>query len=182
MPWQAAALIGGSALSGILGNRSKKSTQTSSSTRKRILTPVQQNIEGQLGSLLSRRLTDPGAGLEPIRTAARETVNQGYSGAVDTILSKLLSSGQRSSGKAGRAVMETELSRLRDLGGVDSMIAKMMLDREDRTASLAEQLLGINFGEESTGTGSATTPENMLGGGVGAGMETASLLYAMDKF
>lgn len=137
-------------------------------------------------------MNDPGAGLEPLRAAARTGVNSTYSGAEDTIAGKLLTHGGRS-GKFGKAVMGTELARLGELGGVDMDFSRLMLEQQDRGSSLAERLLGIAFenegGTTSTGSqsGTSTLPGSVAGGalagatGVLAQMEQMALMLGLNS-
>jgi len=151
--------------------------------------------EGVFKALLDRAnglMTNPGEGLEPLRLAARSGVNANYSGAEDVIADKLLTHGGRS-GKFGKAVMGAELSRLRDLGAVDTDFSRLMLEQQDRGSSLAERLLAIAFenegGTSSSGSQSGTSvlPGSVAGGalagatGVLAQMEQMALMLGLNN-
>jgi len=181
MPWQAVASVGSSILGGVLAGGSKKQTQESTSTTKQILTDEQKAIMSQFSSLLGNRLSDPSAGTAPIRTAARNSINNNYSGAVDAIRTKMLSAGQGASGKFGRAMMGSELSRLGDLSDYENTFSKYLLDRSDSTLSLAQQFLGQQFETQTKGTGTSTIQGNRLSNGLGSGLQTAAMLFGINS-
>jgi len=140
---------------------------------------VQQLIEGMLGGTLQKRLADPTAGLEPVRTAGRNKINAGFSGAPDALREKYLTGGGTSSGRLDRAGRGMEMARMGALSGYESDFAKMILQREDDTLGLSERFLLSPAGERVQGT--TTGPSNVAGGALSGGMETATLLYALNK-
>jgi len=122
-------------------------------------------------------LTTPEAGLGPVRAGLREGVNTRYAGAADTLATKMLSHGGARSGKFGTAMRRTEMARLGELGGVDSTIAQMMLQQQERGSNLGQQLLSIPF-ETSVGTsgtstskGIAVSPGSAAAGGIVGGLQ-----------
>ena len=172
-----ALLTGGSAIAG--GLNSRGGTSVTDQTRTRVLSPVQQLIEGMLGGTLQKRLADPTAGLEPVRTAGRNKINAAYSGAPDALREKFLTGGGTASGRLDRAGRGMEMARVGALSGYESDFAKMILQREDDTLGLSERMLTNPAGERVQGT--TTGPSNMLGGSVSGGLETATLLYSLNK-
>lgn len=194
-PYTAAAQIGGSVLGGILGNRESARTQktdqttsNASTTRtRRVLRPEQEPMLGALATRASDLLTNPTAVLDPIRSARRNAVNQDYAGIEDTLADRMLSHGGRNSGKFGRAVRETNVARVGALADVDSDMARLVLEQQDRGSSLMERLLGMTFdneiGTSSTGSMSGTNvlPGSMMAGGVNSGLETLSALQMINK-
>ncbi|MFN3326741.1 MAG: hypothetical protein ACK5AZ_24875 [Bryobacteraceae bacterium] len=163
---------GGSVASGALTSRGGKTTSTTS----RALSPEQQHIERLFSGALEHRMTNPHEGIEPIRTSAIERINRRFRGADDVIAGKLASRGYASSGKMGGNMANLELSRLGMLSDLEGQIAQLMLDREDNTMNLAARFLGPS-GMESVHTG----PRNVLGGGIGGGVETLMTLMTLDK-
>jgi hypothetical protein len=137
---------------------------------------------------ISRLMTEPAAGLAPIRTAMRGNVNARYSALPDTLATKMLAHGGARSGKFGTAMRQSEMARLGELGDVESTIAQMILDQQQEGASLAERLLSQNFGQttETTGRTDETSrtilPGSAAAGGIVGGlqgMNTALIQYMM---
>lgn len=133
-------------------------------------------------------MTNPGAGLAPIRSGLREQVNARYAGADEGIREKLLAGGSKT-GKYGRAVRQAEYSRLGELGGVDGQIARLVLEQQDRGTSLAERLLGMNFGQEASGStsssstmsGTSVAPGSAAAGGLAGGLTMLTTLMALQQ-
>ena len=117
-------------------------------------------------------MTQPGAGLEPIRTAMRGGVNARYSAMPDTLATKMLAHGGARSGKFGTAMRQGEMARLGELGDVDSEIARMMLEQQECGAGLGERVLGLNLGQttETTGTSSDASKTIFPGSGAAGGI------------
>lgn len=194
-PYVQAAMIGGSTLSGILGNRQSARTQTTNQTtsnasttrRRRILRPEQEPLLGTLASRATELLTNPGAGLGPIRLARRNQVNADFAGIEDTLADRMLAHGGRASGKFGRAVREANVARLGALSGVDADLARTVLEQQERGSNLMERLLAMAFDDEvgtsgtSSMSGTNVLPGSMAAGGVNAGLETLTALMAINR-
>jgi hypothetical protein len=163
---------GGSA-AGAVANRGK--TVTGSNTPQ--WTPDQQAIQGTLRGLIEQRMNGGGTSLQPLRTAAVEGVNRRYRDAPAIVSQKLAARGYGSSGKMGNTLYRMESDRLSDLGDLDAKFAGLQLDQENRTVDEA-----MRYGFASPGNASTQTiPGNMLGGGIGAGLETFTSLFALDR-
>jgi hypothetical protein len=155
------------------------------------LLPEQQGLAGLLAGRANDMITNPGAGLAPIRAGLRDSVNSNFAGADRAIASKMLTSGGNRSGKAGRAAREMEMARAGALGGADQQIYRMILDQQDRGTGIAERLLSQNFGQTTTGStsstgnstmnGTNTQPGSALAGGISGGLSTLMALLGMDK-
>jgi hypothetical protein len=104
--------------------------------------------------------------LAPLRTAGRNQINAAYSGVPQRLADKLMSFGGARSGKFGRAMREAEMGRLSSLSGLEGDLAGMGLQAQMGGASLAEQLLRMDFGSTSTGE-TSTSPWNTILGGLG---------------
>lgn len=175
----AAMLIssGVSALGGVLANRKSKAKSTSTSTPT--LSPELQPLQRDLISQISERMKNPGAGLEPVRLGLMEGVNRRYQNLPGKITTQLAQRGMAKSGQLGANLKGVELSRMFDLGDIDTKIAELTQSRGDAATDLASRFLSASAGR--TTTGESTQPGNMLGGAVGAGSETLSMLMMMDK-
>ena len=208
------ALAGGSALAGALGNRasartstqqqqsqqqqqsSASSTSTGSQSDRRALSPEQIAAMSRLGTFSESLMNDPMAGLEAIRSGALNRVNANYGGAIDAIKAKLLANGAGGSGKFNRAVRGTELSRIGDLSGLEANFANLASQRQIQGAGLAQGLLGVNLGSDSTSTttqaantsssgsssssGTGVAPGNAAAGGLGAGLDVLGFLLGQN--
>lgn len=131
--------------------------------------------------------------VSPLRTQARNRVNQTFSGVDSALRDKFLSSGGGASGKFGRAATQTELARRGALVNSDADFDRMILELQDRGAGLSERLLGMNFGEEFSGSSSNATansssssgfgvaPGSALGSALGGGLDAVSTLYLIDR-
>jgi hypothetical protein len=106
-------------------------------------------------------------------------VNASYDG-VDTALRDRFMRTGGQSGKFGRATMQTELGRMRDLNSLEGQFAGLQLDDERSTMGLAERLLSFGQGSEST----QTAPGNVAGstlGSIGDSMGQMATLMTLDR-
>lgn len=155
------------------GTQSSTTGQSGKSSTRRALTPEQQMLMPKLSGYGTSLIDNPGAGLEPIRAGLKAGVNTRYAGAPQAIADKMLAfGGTGKSGKFGRAVRGSEMSRLGEQGGVDNSIAGMMLNRQDQGSQILQSLLGINFGQDTETSGTST----MNGTSMAPGDATAGAL------
>ncbi len=177
MPFAAAAPIiasGVSALGGALANRKRKTTTSSTPT----LDPAMAGLQGDVLAKLRARLSDPSAGTEPLKTAALTSLNKKYAGASDALSSRLAARGfGPGDGRAGRSQMNLELDRFGEQGALEADFAKMILDRDDSTMGLAERMLSLGRGTNTTTTG----PGNAIAGGIDSGVSTLTTLLSLNK-
>lgn len=168
--WVQLALMGGSAVAGALNNRQSARTSTydqnqsenstaqnsavNSSTTRRDLTPEQQAAMATLSRFSGDLMQNPLAGLEGLKASAGNQINSNYAGALDAIKAKLLANGGGASGKFQRAVRGTELARIGDLSGLEGQFAQMGSQRQLAGAGLAQNLLGMDFGQTTQGQAS----------------------------
>jgi hypothetical protein len=125
-------------------------------------------------------MSDPAAGLQPLKLSAMEGINRNYAQLPDTISRKLASRGYGSSGKMGGALYGTELARMGDLSDLEGKFAGMVADRQNQGASLGEQLLALASGKDVTNTG----PSNMAGDALMSGgnaLNNLSTLLMLSK-
>lgn len=169
MPAFLGPLIGGAfgAFGGLLNNRPREQK----STFKRILTPEQQEANTLFMNYGRNLLENPEADLAPFKTAALSGVDQSFSALPDRIMQNFAQRGMRTSGKLLTRLSELDVKRAGALAGVENDFARMKIDRRDQGAQSLLQLLGMNFGSESTGTQSG----NMLGGAFSGGVEGAMM-------
>lgn len=141
-----------------------------------MLRPEQEDALGMVSERL-RSLYNPGASLEPLRGAMRSGVNKKYAKLPDAIAAKTMAHGGKS-GQYGAGVLQGELARLGEMGGVDTDIAQMGLQQQSAGDNLLMQLLGQNFGMTSNstrsgtteGTGTGVAPGDPLAGGFQGGI------------
>jgi|SRR6185295_2447716 len=180
------AFMGGSALGGWLGNRKGARTGTQSSTdsgsTRRILTPYQENIQSPLFGLVDKLLKNPKGYLEPFRQSSLTRVNDMYANVPQILRNRFLSSGGGASGKFGTATRMAEMSRLGDLSRVNQGFAEREASLPLEASSLAQQLLGMNFGSEYSGSreGQYTQPGSAAASGIGSGLSTLLSLLGIN--
>jgi hypothetical protein len=191
-------LTGLGAATGALGNTRAARTSTSSSTTggsynnsggfRRFLAPEQQDILSQLKSRATGQMTDPSAGLAPLRNASVNSINNSAAAVPGALAARFLGSGANRSGKYGRAARIAETGRLGAIANVDNQVGQMALQRQDEGSQLLERLLGMNFGSDTTASGSQdgfsngsqTGAGSSLAGGLGGGLATWQAL--MNQF
>lgn len=167
------------------GYSSNSSTQSGAGSSRRWLLPQQQDLLSPLMDRIKALTTDPSAGLEPIRQGLKTNVNENYSGMEDTLSSKLLSHGA-ASGKFGTAVRTADLARRSQLSGVDAQMAQMGLQQQNFGTSAAEQMLGMNFGTDTSNSmsssqnGQYTVPGSVGGGAFLGGLDTLMTLLQLQ--
>lgn len=187
-------LLGGNVAAGVLGGRKsartgtfdRTTTRSGTSTRTRTLRPEQEESIGWLRDIASKLLTDPSAGLEPLKVGARGAVNRRYAGAPQSLADKMLTHGQKS-GKFGRGMRMMEMGRLGELSALEPEFARMILEQQEQGVGIAERLLSQDFGGTVTtsGTdrsyGTETFPGSMLGSGIGHGVEGLMSLLMINR-
>ena len=173
----AAAGVAGSALSNTAGAR----TGTEAASRT-VTTPSElQPLQGDLLSQIQSRLTNPQAGIDPIRLAGRNVINRNYAGADQALRDKFLSANG-ASGKYGLAATGVENARAGALSGLEGDLASLSLGRQDNALSLGERLLSAGQGVSSTGT--QTNPGSASGaalGSLGSSLGTLATLTTLNK-
>lgn len=170
-------MAGASALSGLLGNRSK--TQTSTTTTTPTFAP---EVKGLFDSVLPRiqqMVTDPGAGLDGLRTAGRDRINADYASVPELIQTKYGRNAEGVSGKAGSAARTAEFERLGQFGELEQQLLQAALQQQNTGLAAAESLLSLGRGSTSNSQG--TVPGNMLAGGASSGLQTATWLYTLNR-
>lgn len=145
------------------GNTNSNTSGTSSN--ERILAPGQSDLLQNLMKYSTSAMTNPSSLTAPFQTAARDQVNNTYSGLGDSLRQQFLSTGGGSSGKYGMALAQGNAQRLGGLSNVDSTFAQTnaMLPLQIAN-SLGTNLLNYNLGSTTTGnqstTGSSTQQSN----------------------
>jgi hypothetical protein len=169
MPWAQLAMMGASAVSGALSNRSRTTTSAPQ------WTPEQRHIQQLLGGKLENELTNPGAGLKPLKSFAQGRTNQNFDMVSDRMEKNLTARGFGRSGKLASRVKDVELSRANALSGIEADFAGKEMDQRN---FLLQQMQQFGFASPGQQT---TMPGNMAGGAISGGVETATLLYALSR-
>lgn len=139
-------------------NQSQQSNAQQEGTTQtaKTLTPYQSAVQGPLAQLISQGITDPSKLVAPQQNQAREQVNDNYSGLASKLRQQFLSTGGGSSGKFGTAMLQGDLARRGDLSNVDNQAAVTASAMPWTAAGLANQMLGLNFGQTTNVAGSST--------------------------
>ena len=184
MPWLTSLVAGGAGAavggpSTTKENYNKTTSQQKSDYWQRILLPEQQDAISSFSPFLRQLLTDPSAGLAPLRTAAVGRVNNSFVGAPQMIRNKYSTGGGNKSGRAGRVAIDTEMGRLGQVAGVNAQYDQLASDRQMQGGSLAQQFLSQNFGQSGASYlngneyGSSQKTVTQPGGGIGQGIGAA---------
>jgi hypothetical protein len=172
----AAGSIGASVLGSILSSR-KKTTKTSSTpTYTPEMKALQERLLGYSGDLM----TNPGKGLQPIKTASADRINRRYQTMPGKISQNMASRGYGSSGDMGNTMFQTEFARSGEMSDLDSLMSQLMLDQQNKGATIGQNLLRMGQGSEGEGT----QPGNMAANGLmsaGNGMENIASMLMMSK-
>ncbi len=150
-----------------------QNSMTGTSDTNRNLLPEQAQTAPDIFATLHRYLMDPQAAVNPARLAARNQVNQNYSGLADRVRQKFLTTGGGGSGKSGQAMLQGELGRTGALSTVDQAAQEQAATLPLTATQLAEAFLGINLGEKTdvnqqqSGTSSGSTSGWNIGAKVG---------------
>ncbi len=123
----------------------------------RNLNPQQAAVSPDIFAALHQYLTNPQAAVNPSRMAARNQVNDNYSGLADRVRQKFLTTGGGQSGKQGKAQLAGELGRTSQLSDVDMAAQEQAAQLPLTATQLAEAFLGINLGQTSNTTQSGTS-------------------------
>lgn len=170
MPMAAIPLVMGgvSAIAGAFGK--KQQTQTTPTYSN-----TQTQVQNMAGADILSQLQNPSQAIDQMHNTAIGDVNQNYSGIEARMKRSLTGTGFGKSGKMAAGTQALEIARSGELGGLESKFAGMQLDQNNKMLSLANQFGFAGGGQTTTGTGGGG-----LGGAVGAGSETASMLFALN--
>lgn len=149
-------------------------TGTTGSTYAQTLTPAQQAAQAQLSKTISAISTNPQAFVAPAASAAREGINQNYSGVADTLRQQFMGgSSGGASGKYGGASLTSDLARRGQIASSDTSFANTAAMLPITGAGLAQNLLATNLGGTTAGTsattGTGTTSGTTTSGTVSSG-------------
>ncbi len=117
------------------------------------LSPEQAAIQPSIFATLQKYMMDPQDAVNPSRMAARNQVNNDYSGVADRVRQQFLTTGGGSSGKAGQAQLQSSIGQAGDLANADNTAAQAAAALPLTAEQLAAQFLGINMGQTSSSTG-----------------------------
>ena len=142
-------------------NQNTNTSSNATGSTSRTLTPYQTALQSPLFNYITRAMTQPGAEatIAPFTAAAMDATNSTYAGLADTLRQQFMGTGGGNSGKFGTALAQGNLQRLGALQNVQQTGQEEAAALPLTAASLASQLLGMNFGETSTAssTGSSST-------------------------
>jgi hypothetical protein len=127
-------------------------------------------------------MTDPSAGLAPIKAAGQESINRSFAAAPDNISRTMASRGYGSSGDFGTNIAQAEYARSGQQNDLNSQIAQMILAQKNQGASLSEQLLGMTRSttQNTTGTGPGS-PLSDTFQNAGSGLNNIATLMTLSK-
>lgn len=128
-------------------------------TASKTLTPYQASLQQPLFSYIQQLMMPGGAqaAVAPFTAASRDATNSTYSGLADMLRQQFMTTGGGQSGKYGTALTQGNLQRLGALQNVDVTGEEQAAALPLTAASLASNLLGLNFGETTSGTQTGTS-------------------------
>lgn len=121
------------------------------------LSSEQAAIQPSIYSVLQNYMMNPQAAVNPARMAARNQVNNDYSGLADQVRQQFMTTGGGSSGKAGQAQLQGDIGQAGALANVDNSAAQQAAALPLTAEQLAAQFLGINMGQTSSGSATGQT-------------------------
>lgn len=121
------------------------------------LTPYQQSLQAPLFNTVSTAMSNPSAITAPAENTAINQVNDNYSGLSQSLRQQFLQTGGGQSGKYGLALASANQNRLSNISGVQNQFAQTNATLPLSVASLAGNLLGMNFGGTTSSTGSSAS-------------------------
>ena len=128
-------------------------------------------------------MKDGGASdMAPITSAARDRINRMYASAPGALSRSMAGRGYGSSGSFGNSLYQLDTARMSDQSGLEAQIMQMLMNQKNQGASLAEQLVAMGRGTDTTGTG--TGPSTSAANGfmsAGNGLENIGTLLMMSK-
>jgi hypothetical protein len=138
-------------------NTSGTSSGTMSGSTTATFSPQLQQMMNQLLSYSSNSMNNPQAMFAPIQNAGLQAINSSYAAVPGQVAAQMAARGYGSSGSAGQAMYNANLSRANAVSGFQGNLADQEINQENAGASLGEQLLNTGKGTSVTGTTSGTT-------------------------
>lgn len=170
-----ASLSGGYNSSSSSYEKSGSTTGQQQGQVSKTLSAEQAAIQPSIFRTLQNYMLNPQAAINPARMAARNQVNNDYSGLANQVRQQFLTTGGGASGKAGEAQLQGSLGQAGALANVDSAAAQQAAALPLTAEQLAAQFLGINMGQTSSGTESGTSAEkgsgSQSGWNIGGGLK-----------
>lgn len=166
-------MAGISAVGGLLGGMPKTTTTTNTPS----YTPDQMSMQHNLSDMLSARMAHPEGVFDPMKAAAINGVNQTYAGIGQRMQSQFSGRGFGRSGTLLTNRVGQEVSRAGDIGGLESQFASKQLDYTNNLMDQASRFGFANPGSRAT----STSPNTMAAGAFGAGSQTLTSLWALNK-
>ena len=161
-------LTGVSAVAGAFGNKQKQTTTPTYS-------PDQTALQHQVAVTLGDRLNHPTEYLDTLKNSAIGGVNDSFGGIEARMKRTLTGQGYGRSGKLGLNTQALEIARQGQLSDLESKFAGLQLDQDNHLLDDATR-----FGFAGAGSSSTGTAGGGVGGAIGAGAETATLLYMLN--
>lgn len=137
-------------------------------------------LQDRLLAYSNDSITNPQAGIAPIRQAGLDNINRSYMDVPTRLSSQFASRGYGSSGDFGSSLARNEYQRGGAISGFEGQLAEMANSQRNYGASLGEQLLQSGRGSTTTGTGSGNgAASGFLSGG--SALSNISLLATLSK-
>lgn len=145
----------GSTSASTSGTSSTTGTQSGTQSTQRTLTPYQSSLQQPLSQYIMQLMQNPQAAVAPFANQARNNINDNYTGLADSLRQQFLGNGGGASGKYGTALAGANVQRLGQLSNSDSGFQQTAAQLPLTAAGLAQQFLGMDFGQTSSTSGSS---------------------------
>jgi len=133
------------------------SSGTMSGSTTATFSPQLQQMMNQLLAYSNSSMSNPQAMFAPIQNAGLQAINSTYAAVPGQVAQQMASRGYGSSGAAGDAMYNANLSRANAVSGFQGNLADQEINQQNAGASLGEQLLNTGKGTSTSGTTSGTT-------------------------
>lgn len=163
-----------SAIGGALSNRKKQQTSTTTPTLDPAFGPLQTSIIDRA----MQRFQQPSALPPGFASGGIKTINDTFNTGRQSLENVLSARGLGTSPVAGSALTQHETGRIGEISGFRRNLPLLERDLQNQDMEQAMRLIGQGRGLNTT----ATTPGNMVGGGISDMATMLGFLYGQGAF
>lgn len=164
-----AVMAGSSLLGGLLNNRKQTQTQTTTPT----MDPAYGGLQAMLMQQIQKRMLNPSKLPSGYEAGQIGNINNTYALAGQSLDNRMTARGLGTSPVAGAGETNLQLGRAGEISRMQAGLPLLEREMQNQDLASALQMLGLGRGTSS----SATTPSNMLGGGVNDLATMLAFLY-----
>jgi hypothetical protein len=139
------------------------SSSTGTSTSNPTFSPQLQDMMNQLLAYSSNSMSNPAQMFAPIQNAGLQSINSSFAAVPGQVSAQMASRGYGSSGAAGDAMYQANLSRANAVSGFQGTLANDEINQMNAGASLGENLLNTGKGTSTTSSSDSTNSGTSTG-------------------